>query len=135
MQRLEECIKKKFLSTSRSREVIYEILKNNTHRCLSVKEIVLIANEIYPKKISLNTIYRHLKLFLECNLICEVKNGEKKAYYCYLEKSEIPVFEICCDCKRILKSKKKLDIEKVQYIIIYLSCEECKKPNKKKFSN
>jgi Fe2+ or Zn2+ uptake regulation protein len=62
MHKLQDCIDKKCINLSRSREVIYRILLDS-NECMGVTQIIHSASELYPKKISLNTIYRHLKLF------------------------------------------------------------------------
>ena len=48
MKNLLECIKNKRVNYSQTRELIYKILENSSE-CLSVQEIVDLANEEYPE--------------------------------------------------------------------------------------
>jgi Fe2+ or Zn2+ uptake regulation protein len=129
LKNLEECVKKRFLSTSRAREVIYAILKNEQHNCLNMEDIRKKAKEIYPKNISTNSLYRHLNFFVECDLVCIIQADSKKAYYCFKKHDELPMFEICSTCKSISKSKLKNIInyqDEINQIILYKKCFTCK---------
>ena len=60
MKKLLECMKNKRVNYSQTRELIYKLLENSSE-CLSVQEIVELANKDYPKRIPINTVYRHLR--------------------------------------------------------------------------
>jgi len=72
MYKLEKCIKNKRVNYSQTRELIYKILENSSE-CLSVQEIVDLVNEEYPKRILINTVYRHLRFFIECELVFSIQ--------------------------------------------------------------
>jgi len=128
LKRLEKCVKRRHLSTSRTREIIYKILKDEKEKCFSIKDISTKAEEVYPKSISINSIYRHLNLFVQCDLISVIQTDSKKSYYCFKDE-ETPVFEICTSCLCIKKSNN-LQItttkEKIFQIIVYKKCFTCK---------
>jgi len=128
MHKLQDCIDKKRINVSRTREVIYKILLESTE-CLSVTQIIQSASELYPKKISLNTVYRHLKLFSECGLAVVIQDDMKKAYYC-IKEDDILFFKICPICNNV----KRLDIskltqcdifEKSDFITVHKRCKAC----------
>jgi len=125
MSKLQECIKINKVNQSHSRELIYKIISDN-EECLNVSEIINLIDKEYPKKISINTVYRHLRFLLECKLIFIIQDDLKKAYYC-LCRDEIDIFEVCPICKNI----KKIDIEicesmkKSDFITLHKKCKNC----------
>jgi Fe2+ or Zn2+ uptake regulation protein len=128
VEKLQICIKKKGIHTSRSRECIYKILKESS-LCMSPEEIIEKAKEFYSVKFSLNTLYRHLKLFLECDLIVALQSDTKKAYYS-LKSSKVLCFSICSECQSVSKIDIKvedlpLEIQNSDYLCIYKKCSEC----------
>ncbi|MGC9351808.1 MAG: transcriptional repressor, partial [Sulfurovum sp.] len=88
-------------NNSQAREVIFRVLLD-ADECLNVADILAVAKEIYPKKISLNTVYRHLNFFVECGLVIALQNESKKAYYCILDQNN-KIFTMCSKCGRIHK--------------------------------
>lgn len=127
---LYECIKNRKVNNSQAREAIYEVLLR-TEDCLCVSDITRKLSEVYPRKISLNTIYRHLTLFVECGLVVVVQDDHKKAYYCLVSASA-KTFELCTKCNRIstIKNTKKLsavlsNLAKNEYITIHRKCNNC----------
>jgi len=90
IDKLRQCIEKKRVNHSHSREVIYKVLRESTE-CLSVAEIVALVADEYPKKISLNTVYRHLRFLTECELIFMIQDDLKKAYYETTAQSQRPI--------------------------------------------
>jgi len=125
MKKLKNCIENKRVNSSHSRELIYKILSNNT-QCLSVSQIVNLASQEYPKKISVNTIYRHLRFLMECELIFTIQDDLKKAYYC-LCRDEVDVFEICSKCNKIKKIEISIcDAMKTsKFITLHKKCQHC----------
>jgi Fe2+ or Zn2+ uptake regulation protein len=128
MKKLQDCIEKKGIHTSRSRECIYKLLKENSN-CMSAEEILEKAKELYSVKLSLNTLYRHLKLFLECDLIVALQSDTKKAYYS-LKSSQVICFSICSESQSVSKVDIKvenlpLEIQNADYLCIYKKCSEC----------
>jgi len=59
-QKLYRCIKNKKIKHSQAREAIFQVLQES-EKCLMVSEIADKLVESYPKKISINTIYRVTK--------------------------------------------------------------------------
>lgn len=133
----EECIKKNKVNHSHAREAIYKVFSENVNSFLSVSELGKKLLESYPKKISVNTIYRHLNLFVSCDILLLVQDDNKKAYYILVNK-EAPVFEICPNCQtidipkisseqekvltEILKAKKN---RKAPFIVLHQACKKC----------
>jgi len=127
---LEKCIKKKKIKHSQAREAIYRVLQESD-KCLMVAEIVEALIDVYPKKISINTIYRHLNLFVDCELVLVVQDDFKRAYYT-IKEEKVMVFSICLRCNGV----KKLNIEEesicnefkdVEFITVHKRCKKCKK--------
>jgi len=125
MKKLQSCIKTKRVNNSHSREIIYKILFENK-KCLSVSEIINFISTQHHSKISLNTIYRHLRFLIDCELIFTIQNDLKKAYYCFC-RDEIDVFEVCPKCNNI----KKVDIticdamKLSDFITLHKKCIDC----------
>ena len=126
IDKLQQCIEKKRVNNSHSREIIYKILSESTE-CLSVAEILDLAADEYPKKISLNTVYRHLRFLIECELIFMIQDDLKKAYYC-LCRDEVDIFEICPKCNKVKKIEIKIcDAMKTsEFITLHKKCKKCK---------
>ena len=128
---LQKCIDKQNANNSQAREVIFRILLN-TEDCLDVSRLLDEVQDIYPKKISVNTIYRHLNFFVECGLAVALQNENRKAYYCLLDET-LNVFTMCPKCGLIQKVKendKSLDLSdtkltEAEYITIHKKCERC----------
>jgi len=125
MTNLLECMKNKRVNYSQIRELIYKILKKNSE-CLSVQEIVDLANEEYPKRIPINTVYRHLRFFIECELAFSIQDDFKKAYYC-LCKDESTIFIVCSKCNSIKKTDIKVcdELKNSDFITIHKKCNNC----------
>ena len=125
IKKLQRCIEKKLANNSQSREIIYKILCESDE-CLSVEEILALARDAYPKKLSLNTLYRNLRFLVECELIFMLQDDLKKAYYC-LCKDKVDIFEICPKCNKI--KRVELDIcdamKSSEFITIHKKCQEC----------
>lgn len=58
----------KKINQSRVREAVYRVLTESKDKCLSVNDILKELLSIYSKKVSINTVYRHLNLFISCEL-------------------------------------------------------------------
>ena len=125
IKKLQRCIEKKLANNSQSREIIYKILCESDE-CLSVEKILALARDAYPKKLSLNTVYRNLRFLLECELIFMLQDDLKKAYYC-LCKDKVDIFEICPKCNKI--KRVELDVcdamKSAEFITIHKKCKEC----------
>ena len=136
MEKLYECLKKKKINNSRAREVIYDVLCD-AKGCMSVSSISNESNARYPKKISLNTIYRHLGLFVECKLAVMVQDDYKRAFYCIADKDTM-LFSICPQCN-ILKKETVNEHQReyigqlitgkraCQFITLHEYCQRCEK--------
>lgn len=125
MEKLKKCVEKRKMNYSQSREVIYKILRTNDE-CLSVANILKISLNYYPKKISINTIYRHLKFFMDCELIFTLQDDLKKAYYC-LHRDRVDIFEICPRCNKIKKIDLDIckEIQDIEFITLHKKCKNC----------
>ena len=129
MKRLYECIKDKKVNHSQAREIIYRIFLENRDICMSVSEIKEELTFFSSKKISINTIYRHLDLFVSCNLVVVIQNDFKKAYYALADETPL-AFTVCRKCNRVAKipfPQKKCDEELActDFITIHKLCEKC----------
>jgi len=130
IDKLYQCIKSKKVSHSRAREAIYRVLMNSDDECLTASCILDELSTIYPKEVSLNTIYRHLKLFVACELVVMIQDDLKRAYYC-LAKEEPLAFVVCRKCNRIEKctiSPNHLidELESSDFITIHKKCKKCR---------
>ncbi len=126
MDKLQKCIETKRVNNSQSREIIYKILCNS-NECLSVSDILHLADNEYPKKISINTVYRHLRFLMDCELIFTIQDDLKKAYYC-LCRDEVDVFEVCPKCSKIQKVNIAVCeiMKSSNFITIHKKCITCK---------
>ena len=136
MEKLYECLKIKKINNSRAREVIYDVLCN-AKGCMSVSSISDESNARYPKKISRNTIYRHLGLFIECKLAVMVQDDYKRAFYCLADEDTM-LFSICPSCNSLAKQmvnehqreyiNQLISRESVcQFITLHEYCKRCEK--------
>ena len=99
--------------------------------CLSVSQILNTLSDTYPKKVSLNTVYRHLNLFVSCKLAVMLQDDYKKAYYCLTGEDPL-AFIVCRKCNRIEKcisnpSHLVKELEGTDFITIHKKCKKCKK--------
>ncbi|UFH58295.1 Fur family transcriptional regulator [Sulfurovum mangrovi] len=128
---LQRCIEKRKANNSQAREVIFRVLLD-ADECLNVAEILSATKEICPKKISLNTVYRHLNFFIECGLVISLQNESKKAYYSIADQNN-KIFTMCPKCGRIQKVVQENDTFTIlgkwyrhsEYITIHKKCERC----------
>ncbi|MEA3331145.1 MAG: transcriptional repressor [Campylobacterota bacterium] len=126
MNRLQKCIDRKRVNSSRPREAIYKILLNSKG-CLTVGEIAKKLLEQYGQKASTNTIYRHLRFFIDCELVFMIQDDLKKAYY-FLCADEAKIFSICTKCNKIenLEVNVCSEFKDADCITIHEICQECK---------
>ena len=130
ISKLYECIKRKKVNISQAREAICDVLLQGTN-CMSVSEMTEKLEEGHHKKISLNTIYRHLGLFVECDLVVVIQDYYKKAYYTpTLDKAL--VFSLCPKCNDVSMVKDTSSIEKMlsglkssEFITLHKRCATC----------
>ena len=124
-KKLQRCIERKRANNSQSREIIYKILCENDE-CLSIEEILVLAEYEYPKKISLNTAYRNLRFLVECELIFMLQDDLKKAYYSVC-RDEVDIFKVCPKCNKI--KRVELDVcnamKSADFITLHKKCKEC----------
>ncbi|WP_324172940.1 transcriptional repressor [Sulfurimonas sp.] len=125
---LNNCIKRNRANHSRVREAIY-ILLMNSDECLNVSQIIKELSTSYPKKLSQNTIYRHLNFFIECKLVIVIQDDFKRAYY-YLKENTPMLFCICTTCTRVTKlpineSVELKEFTDAEFITIHKICNEC----------
>lgn len=128
MERLLDCIKAKQANHSNTREVLYRVLME-ADVCLTVHQIMKLIKETYQKKISVNTLYRHLNLFVSCDLVVTIQDDHKRAYYC-LKQEEQMIFSICTKCKKIQQMDLKMfkECQKIgsfEFITIHTKCQKC----------
>lgn len=131
INKLYECMAAKKVNNSIAREAIYTLLMQESD-CLSVTDIVLKLKTTHHRKVSLNTIYRHLTFFTECGLVMIIQDDLKKAYYCLVDE-EAKVFRLCPKCKSVSKMlhKQSMDemlntLENTEFITIHQRCKGCK---------
>jgi len=133
LEKLYQCTDGKKINYSQAREAIYKVLLESDD-CLSVPDILKEVAKVYPKKISLNTVYRHLNLFVDCNLAAAIQDNFKKAYYCCLLDDSV-VFNVCSKCnfvgrvplnsQKILNAKSLLGDDDRAFITLHKQCENC----------
>jgi len=137
LEKFEVCLQKKKVNHSRAREAIYRIFLENINTFMSVSQLHKKLEESYPKKVALNTIYRHLNLFVSCDLVLLLQDDNKKAYYIVVDK-EAPVFEICPKCQAVNLTKvttnqqnvlrdmvKPNKHHKTPFIVLHKICLHC----------
>jgi Fe2+ or Zn2+ uptake regulation protein len=130
MNRLYQCIEAKRVNQSQARESIYRVLKEAEDQCLSVGEIMERLCNVHPKKISLNTVYRHLNLFVSCKLAVMLQDDFKKAYYCLTGEDPL-VFIVCRKCNGIEKCvdnpvKLMSELESTDFVTVHKKCRKCR---------
>ena len=133
LEKLYKCTDGKKINYSQAREAIYKVLLESDD-CLSVPDILKEVAKVYPKKISLNTVYRHLNLFVDCNLAAAIQDNFKKAYYCCLL-DDYMIFNVCSKCnfvgrvhlnpQKILNAKSLLGDDDRAFITLHQQCENC----------
>lgn len=139
LTKFEICVKRHQVNHSHARVAIYKIFKENVNLFLSVKDLEKKLLEQYPKKISVNTIYRQLNLFISCDILLLIQDNNKKAYYILVNK-EAPIFEICPNCQSIDTAKvshaqekvlteilKDKQTRKAPFIVLHQACHRCQR--------
>jgi len=129
MERLYKCLNSKKVNHSRAREVIFQVLLDSDE-CLSVSAIVDRVTKNYPKKISINTIYRHLNLFVECSIAVVIQDDFKRAYYA-LKDNGLMIFELCPRCNSVKKTEINQNFfcekfNEVEFVTLHKRCKRCK---------
>ena len=134
IEKLSDCIKNKNVNISRAREAIYNLIISS-EECLNVAQIIKLLPEYYPKKISQNTLYRHLNFFLECNLVIMLQDDFKRSYY-YPKQQLFMIFSVCIHCNKVAR----LDVDTscihnefptAEFITVHKLCSLCSEKNKK----
>jgi Fe2+ or Zn2+ uptake regulation protein len=128
IEKLDKCIKNKRANHSRAREAVYNILLNSDE-CLNVSQIAKELSITYPKKLSQNSLYRHLSFFIECDLVIVIQDDFKRSYY-YLKDSNLMSFCICTNCTgiKILNSEDIMlypEFKDAEFITIHKRCKRC----------
>ncbi len=125
MEDLYLCMQKQNINYTSVRESIYKLFLEKKHVALSATEIVNILNQKYPKKISINTVYRHLRVFLECKLILSVHDNVKTTYYFLSTKNS--VFQICTQCSQVQKTDREVchEFQDADFITVHKKCKKC----------
>lgn len=134
ISKLNDCIQRNRANHSRVREAIYTLLMNS-EECLNVSQIIKKLSLSYPKKLSQNTIYRHLNFFIECKLVIVIQDDFKRAYY-YLKESTPMLFCICTVCTHITKlpidnNTELHEFTDAEFITIHKRCKNCDSINHK----
>jgi len=126
MDKLHKCVQSRHVNHSQSREVVYKIIYQS-QECLSVPEIITLTQDESPQKISINTVYRHLRFLVECGLVFTIQDDLKKAYYC-LCREEAALFSVCPKCNKIEKMQINLcDVLKdSMFVTVHKKCSNCK---------
>ena len=130
MKKLYECMEIKKVNTSQAREAIYKLLLE-VNSCMSVADITHKLAESYQRKVSLNTIYRHLTLFVDCGLVIVLQDDHKKAYYCVCG-NKAKAFSICPKCSDLSEVNDGLEVETLlstlkakEFITVHKVCKAC----------
>lgn len=127
LQKLHDVTKTQRVNKSEAREVIYHILAQRDN-VVSVVDLLKYIAKNYTKKISQNTLYRHLNFFSENGLVIVLQDRLKRAYY-YINDDECPCFRICTKCTTIEKVVKPESFDKpfgnCDYVTIHQKCKSC----------
>lgn len=134
----EACLARKKVNHSRAREAIYRLFLESKNVFMSVAELHKKLDSYYPKKVSVNTVYRHLSLFVSCNLLLLLQDDNKKAYYILVD-DEVPVFTICPKCQivgveKVTEKQRKIlaemifctEKEKAPFVVLHKTCKQCR---------
>jgi Fe2+ or Zn2+ uptake regulation protein len=126
MDKLQKCIDDNKVNNSRTREIVYKILYTSD-KCLNIDQIIELSNNLYPKKISINTIYRHLRFFTENELAVAVQNNSKITHYCICE-DKASLFCVCTKCDTIEKIESSLydEFSSSEFVTIHKKCKRCR---------
>ena len=130
MIKLYECMKTKKVNNSHAREAIYTVLMN-ADNCISVSEIIDELKETYPRKVSLNTVYRHLTLFVECGLAVIIQDDFKKAFY-FLTGDNANAFTLCPKCNHLsIVDDSNMynllnELDTNEFLTVHKRCAKCK---------
>jgi len=130
INRLYQCIESRKINQSQARETIYRVLMDAEDECLTVSRILEELSSVYSKKVSLNTVYRHLNLFVSCKLAVMIQDDFKKAYYCLTGEKPL-TFIICTKCNSIEKcsfnpSHLIDNLESSDFIALHKKCSKCR---------
>lgn len=127
IEKLNEAIRMRGANHSRAREAIYTILLESSN-VLNVLNISTLLADSYPKRVSQNTLYRHLNFFIDNNLVIVLQDNFKRAYY-YLKENKCISFSVCPKCNDISKVNIFSNIEDIfkdaEYITIHKKCINC----------
>lgn len=129
VEKLNEYIKNKRANNSRAREAIYNLLLESDE-CLNVAQILKKLSVTYPKKISQNTLYRHLNFFINGNLAIVIQDDLKRAYY-YIKQDVLMTFCICTRCNNVTKlnldhTTSHHELKTADFITVHKVCSKCK---------
>lgn len=132
IEKLNDYIKHKKANTSRAREAIYNLLVSSDE-CLNVAQILKRLSITYPKKISQNTLYRHLSFFIECDLVVVIQDDFKRAYY-YIKTESLMTFCVCLHCNSVTKidldsAYTHDEFASAEFITVHKLCSQCKRIN------
>lgn len=127
LKKLNEIVTKQRANHSEAREAIYTILLKSKD-VLSVADMSALLTKNYAKKISQNTLYRHLNFFSDNNLVIVLQDQQKRAYY-YINNEECPCFRVCSKCNLIKKLDKPIGLHEINkecdYVTIHHKCKMC----------
>lgn len=124
-------MEKNKVNNSQARESIYGILVKEND-CMTVSDITEKLSTVHSKKVSLNTIYRHLTFFTECGLVMVIQDDYKKAYYC-ITGERAKAFSICTKCNDLSQVNDDeavemllKDLGKEEFITLHIKCQDCR---------
>jgi len=129
MKRLYRCVEEQKVNHSHAREAIYRILIEAEDACLGIEFIKARLAETYPRPVSVNTIYRHLNLFVSCGLAVTIQDDHKRAYYA-LTQEKPQAFVVCSRCHAVRKISLGDDailskLGKKDFIVLHTKCAGC----------
>lgn len=133
IKKLNECIRNKGANNSRAREAIYNLLLEYKE-CLNVAQISKRLLVTYPKKISPNTLYRHLSFFVSCGLVVAIQDDYKRAYY-HIKENGTMAFCVCTRCNNVTKIEidtinSSQFFDNAEFITVHKLCNSCKETSK-----
>jgi len=129
MRNLYKCVTARKANSSQAREAIYEVLYQ-AENCMSVAEIMEALKISQSKKVSLNTVYRHLTLFVECELAIVIQDDSKTAYYILVSEKAM-AFSLCPKCNYLTGITSSMvdpileTLESTDFLTIHQKCIMC----------
>jgi len=113
---------------SHSREAVYRILLEEED-FLSIHDILKKLEISYPKRISFNTVYRHLSLFVDAKLAVMIHDNFKRSYYTLVQDKPLMI-SVCRRCGKMHKQPLQShfmehNLQPHDFVTLHSLCQKC----------